>query len=105
MPNRQQPQGQQQSGRRNPMQTSPDDDEAQLADQSGLESDDETERDEITDDLPTDRKRRPLQASQEREEERLARPEENEDEDLDDEEELDDEDDDEDDEEGLGQRE
>lgn len=36
MPNREPRQDQQQNGRRNPMQTSPDDDEAQVADQSPL---------------------------------------------------------------------
>ena len=71
MANRQQPQDQQQKGRRNPMQTSPDDDEAQVADQSNL-SDEESGRDEATEGLPADGQRRALQPSQEREEERLA---------------------------------
>jgi hypothetical protein len=75
MANRQQRQDQQQQRGRNPMQTSPDDDEAQVADQSHLATDDETERDEATENLPVDRKRRALQASQEREGERLAQAE------------------------------
>lgn len=96
MANRQQTQDQQQRGRK-PMQTSPDDDEAQVADQSQL-TDDETERDEITEDLPVDRKRRALQPSQEREGERLAQPG-DEAEEADDQEDLDDEDEDDEDEE------
>ncbi len=42
MPNREPRQHQQQKGRRNPMQTSPDDDEAQVGDQSTLGAPDET---------------------------------------------------------------
>ena len=76
MANRQQRQDQQQQRGRNPMQTSP-------------------ERDEETGRLPTDGKRRALQASQEREAERLAQAGE-EDEDADDD--LEDDNDDEDDE-------
>lgn len=65
MPNRGQTQDPQR-GRRNPTQTSPDDDEAQLADQTRLE-DEDTEGQQ-----PTETKRRGLQTSQEREGERLA---------------------------------
>lgn len=72
MPNRQPSQDQQQKGRRNPMQTSPDDDEAQVQDQSHLGGDDESERDAGTEGMRTDRKRRALQPSQEREGERMA---------------------------------
>jgi hypothetical protein len=93
MANRQQRQDQQQPRGRNPMQTSPDDDEAQVADQSHLATDDETERDEQSEALPVDRKRRALQGSQEREGERLAQAEDEDmDEDADDD--LDDDDDD-----------
>ncbi len=96
MANRQQRQDQQQQRGRNPMQTSPDDDEAQIGDQSHLATDDEADRDEETGRLPTDGKRRALQSSQEREAERLARAGE-EDEDADDDLDDDDDDDDEDD--------
>jgi len=95
MPNRQQPQDQQQKGRRNPMQTSPDDDEAQVEDQTQLQNDDEADRDEGTDGLPTNSKRRALQPSQEREEERMAQGEED-DESTDDDSDEDDIDDDDD---------
>ena len=95
MANRQQRQDQQQQRGRNPMQTSPDDDEAQVGDQSHLATDDETDRDEETGRLPTDGKRRALLASLEREAERLA-PAGEEDEDADDD--LEDDNDDEDDE-------
>jgi ribonuclease E len=101
MANRQQRQDQQQPRGRNPMQTSPDDDEAQVADQSHLAADDETERDDESEALPVDGKRRALQASQEREGERLAQAgEEDEDEDEDDD--LDDLDDDDDEDDTIG---
>jgi|SRR4051812_10619094 hypothetical protein len=94
MANRQQRQDQQQRGR-NPMQTSPDDDEAQVADQSRLATDDEADRDEESDSVPVDSKRRALQPSQEREGERLAQADlEDEDEDDDLEDDYDDDEDD-----------
>jgi hypothetical protein len=65
MPNRQQPQDSRQKGHRNPVQTSPDDDEAPVADQT-------TAAEAADDARPTQGKRRPLQASQESEDERLA---------------------------------
>ena len=46
MPNREPRQDQQQKGRRNPMQTSPDDDEAQVGDQSTLGAPDEAGQDQ-----------------------------------------------------------
>ena len=100
MANRQQRQDQQQPRGRNPMQTSPDDDEAQVADQSRLATDDEADRDEASDSVPVDSKRRALQPSQEREGERLAQAG-TEDEDQDDEIE-DDDDDDEDEDDTIG---
>src|SRR4051812_14714584 len=69
MPNRGNTQDWQPQGGRKPMQTTPDDDEAQVADQARV-VDDESARDEAVEREPMDQKRRALQPSQEREEER-----------------------------------
>lgn len=90
MPNREPRQDQQQKGRRNPMQTSPDDDEAQVGDQSTLGGQEEAGQDQPQ----PGRRRRGQGQGQEQNQEQVTQ--------VEDEEAEDDEDDDE--EDGSGAR-
>ena len=79
MPNRNQTPDQQQRGQRNPMQTSPDDDEAQLEDQTTLGAGQEGIPDEGAQTQPRQgRRRRSPQADQDQDQEQVTRVEEEE---------------------------
>ena len=88
MPNREPRQDQQQKGRRNPMQTSPDDDEAQAGDPTTLEAPDDLGQNQPQ----QGRRRRGQDQNQDQDQERVTQVEDEEAED------------DEDDEDGLGAR-
>jgi hypothetical protein len=88
MPNRNQTQDQQQRGKRNPMQTTPDDDEAQVEDQTTLGAEQEGVPGEGTQNQPQQgRRRRNAQADQDQDQERVTQVEDEEAEDDEDDEE------------------